>query len=549
MIYVRQASSQSPFYYASLPYLFTGLAFAGKSPYGFCADKLEFSDAECQGLKICIEEDTTFAEFVQKTFPPDMIYVIKNNAISKIGGLNDGLCNVIGGYPYDLSFQNVAASGYLGSEEEYEAGSNLHIKSFETWITREDDRKWNKFVSWVFESLVQAEEANVSKDTADELMATTDVFGPNYSNMFRNAVKAVGNYRDLWGDFDFTRAGLNGVNDGTTGIMLAMDLGNYEDIGPDPVTDGKIEQIRTLKKELRCGVIPRAGFAFERDGIWTGLEVDICKGIAAALFNGEANVFIFPVDTYARWTSLVTGEADLYFGFTKTLDREVKYSVADNEAFDMTPAYFHDGLVFSGPMPYGECAEDLEFTAGECANTKICVVAGTTWDNVIRNTLKVPEANIYPVDTFSDAFKTHISGGCNVIAGELSYITRENLENEGYNFDNVDYHYGSIKYSKEPLVVMSSSEDPQFSDFLRWIIYAFIHGEERGISEGYNMPKVNLFGEDMSLMWQHAIAEVGNYGDMYTRNLGALIPREGLNKLNDLLNPGPQLYSAPGTLN
>ena len=96
---------------------------------------------------------------------------------------------------------------------------------------------------------------------------------------------------------------------------------------------------------------------------------------------------------------------------------------------------------------------------------------------------------------------------------------------------------------------MSSSEDPQFSDFLRWIIYAFIHGEERGISEGYNMPKVNLFGEDMSLMWQHAIAEVGNYGDMYARNLGALIPREGLNKLNDLLNPGPQLYSAPGTLN
>ena len=228
----------------------------------------------------------------------------------------------------------------------------------------------------------------------------------------------------------------------------------------------------------------------------------------------------------------------------------MKFSVAGNEAFDFSPPYFHDGLVFSGPLPYGKCAEDLNFTEGECVNTKICVVDESTWEDVVLNHLAIPDSNVYPVETFSDAYKFHMDGTCNVIAGEKSYVTPENLKSEGYNVDGQNYHFGTIQYSREPLSVMSYSGDSQFSDFLRWVIYGFIHAEEKdiGISDALNMPETNLFGEGMKSMWKHAIQNVGNYGNMFEKNLGGLIEREGLNNLNDVLNPGPQFISTPGTL-
>ena len=451
--------------------------------------------------------------------------------------------------PPELSYSNVVASGYEGSEADYQAGSRLHIKSFETWLTAPDDRVWNRFVSWVMEALVQAEESGVTNSTADERMATTEVFGPDFRNMFRNAVKANGNYGDLWDNFKFTRSGLNLPNDGTSGIMLSMDFGSYADTGPGPTLGGKIEAIQK-RGLLQCGVIPRAGFAQLRNGTWSGLEVDICKGIAAAIFNGQPQFSIFDIDSYSRFSALVSGTVDIYFGFTRTLEREVKFAVAANEAFDFSPTYFHDGMVFSGPLPYGKCAEDLNFTEGECVNTKICVVGESTWEDVVRNHLAVPDSNVYIVEAFYDAFKFHKDGTCNVIAGELSYVTPENLKSEGYNFDGQDYHFGTIKYSREQLCVMSFSGDSQFSDLLRWVMYGFIHGEEKGIglSDALNMPETKLFGEGMKSMWKHAIQSVGNYGNMFEKNLGGLIDREGLNNLNDVLNPGPQFISTPGTL-
>ena len=224
--------------------MFAGLTFAGKAPFGSCADRLEFDETECQDLKICIEGATTFSEFVEKNFPADMIVRLTNLGESKIGALNSDLCNVIGGYAPELSYQNVAANGYFGSEEEYQAGSRIHIKSFETWLTVPDDRVWNRFVTWTMEALVQAEESGVTNSTADERMATTDVFGIEFRNMFRNAVKANGNFGNLWDNFEFTRSGLNLPNDGTSGVMLSMDLGSYADTGPGPTPGGKIEAIK-----------------------------------------------------------------------------------------------------------------------------------------------------------------------------------------------------------------------------------------------------------------------------------------------------------------
>ena len=78
--------------------MYAGLTFAGKAPFGSCADRLEFDETECQDLKICIEGATTFSEFVEKVFPADMIVELSDLGRDKISAMNDGLCNVIGGY-------------------------------------------------------------------------------------------------------------------------------------------------------------------------------------------------------------------------------------------------------------------------------------------------------------------------------------------------------------------------------------------------------------------------------------------------------------------
>ena len=96
---------------------------------------------------------------------------------------------------------------------------------------------------------------------------------------------------------------------------------------------------------------------------------------------------------------------------------------------------------------------------------------------------------------------------------------------------------------------MTNADDSQYSDFLRWIIYAYFYAEEKGITQtnSMNMPHTRLFGDDESLqdMWRNAIKAVGNYADIYERNLQGIIPRSGFNLLNDLKSP--QLYAAPGT--
>jgi general L-amino acid transport system substrate-binding protein len=440
-----------------------------------------------------------------------------------------------------LDYDIAKAQGFEGDEASYEIGSNLFTKSFETWLTRRDDRVWSKFTSWLLEALIEAEESGITKSTSDQ-MATTEAFGPEFRNMFQNAVNAVGNFGDMWEPIASLRIGKNSLNDGTSGLLLSMDMGNIDTVNEDGIQGFLMRQI-LVNGQIKCGVVQKPGFALynETTGSWTGLEIDICKGISAALFRGEIKMEVVELDFGHSFYALTNETVDVMFGFTRTMEREVNY--AGSESYDFSPPYFHDGLIFAGPLPHGKCAEDQNF--GEnCTGTVVCVPVAEL------GSLNIPVDNMIVATSIEDAILKHTRGECNAIAGAMSVLDKNKLEDAGYQFGSGEYYIGKRRYTKQPLSVVSRSIDSQFSDFLRWIIYGFIYAEETGIkqSNAALMPQVFLFGDAYSgvpNMWRDSIGAVGNYGTMYESNLEGIVAREGLNLLND---GGGQVYAYPGTL-
>lgn len=439
--------------------------------------------------------------------------------------------------------------GFTGDAANYEVGSRLYAKSFETWITRTDDRVWSMFTSWVFEALVQAEESNITQSTSD-LMGTSDVFGEQFENMFRRAVAAVGNYGELWErNLPFTRSGMNLINDGSSGGMISYDFGRVSDIGPGPSTTSAIRSI-VARESLRCGIVGESfGFA-EYDTqtrTWSGFDVDLCRGIAAALFDGDDSKMVISLVSVAnRFTKIINGDVDIVPSSTRTLEREVNFGV-NNDAFDFSPVYFHDGLIFAGEMPYAKCAENQDFTNDTCTGIKICVPRGSTWEILLEKTLGIEEEYVLATNNFADSIQLHLAGVCNVVVGESGRLHKQSLKAAGHLLSE-DYYVGTQKFNKEPICLMHRSDDPQFSDLIKWIMFGFFYAEENGITSAnfFDMPETMLFGSDLAKFWQHAIRRVGNYGEIYERNLGQVVPRTGLNLLNDLSTP--QLFAAPGTV-
>ena len=112
---------------------------------------------------------------------------------------------------------------------------------------------------------------------------------------------------------------------------------------------------------------------------------------------------------------------------------------------------------------------------------------------------------------------------------------------QGFSF-SPPYFYGEPDAFGSPtlaLALATREEDPQWSDFVRWVVWCTMYAEEAGLSSDDvgHMPLVDLFGVKYSRMFRYVILELGNYADIYARNMGSVIPRSGANKLNDGLSP------------
>lgn len=187
---------------------------------------------------------------------------------------------------------------------------------------------------------------------------------------------------------------------------------------------------------------------------------------------------------------------------------------------------------------FGRCADILDTTSEFCQDLKICVASGTTTIDVFRS--RFAERFIVPRLTHDEVVAGLNTGDCNVIAGGSQEVVESSVRDNGYTGP---YEVGQNRFLKDPLAVVTRQDDPQFTSFVNWIVSATFYAEEEGITQSTagQMPFVFLFGPLYGRMLIDAIQAVGNYAEIYARNLQSIIPRGGQNGAN--VNPfGPQHY-------
>jgi general L-amino acid transport system substrate-binding protein len=337
--------------------------------------------------------------------------------------------------------------------------------------------------------------------------------------------------------------------EGSSGTAVSGDATTPAAEGP---AAGAGEMLAAIKARgaLICGVndqLPGFGFVTP-EGDFEGFDVDFCRAIAAAVLGDPEAVTFRPLTTQERFTALQTGEVDvLVRNTTNTLSRDTQ------NGLDFAPTTFYDG---QGVM----VRQDLGVTdlAG-LAGASICVQSGTTTEKNIGDAMRKIDAEFTPV-VFEDpdqTFTAYDEGRCDAVTSDKSQlVSRQQALPEPEAHVILD-----ATLSKEPLGPAVLQGDPQWTDIVRWVVYGVITAEELGITSqnigefaASEDPEIRRFlgleealGEGLGLgndFMVTVITAVGNYGEIYDRNLGpdALDLARGPNVL---WTEGGLLYAPP----
>lgn len=301
---------------------------------------------------------------------------------------------------------------------------------------------------------------------------------------------------------------------------------------------------------LNCGVSTGyAGFsAPDSKGDIRGLDADYCRALAAAVLGDAGKVRYITLTAQNRFTALQSGEADVLFrNSTQTFQRGVILG------FEMTPVTFYDGQGFAVRRDSGvKKVNDLD-------GATICVVQGTTHELNLADVFRTRGLKFQPViferpDTMYDAF---FAGRCDAVTQDGSALAGS-LGTVAPN--PADYEIIAEKISKEPLGPFVRKGDQQWGDIVRFLHYALVEAEEHGITaknagEPSNDPTVQRllgqsgeFGKALGLGndWaKNAILAVGNYGEIFERNVGKDSPLKLERGQNALWMNGGLQYAIP----
>jgi general L-amino acid transport system substrate-binding protein len=304
---------------------------------------------------------------------------------------------------------------------------------------------------------------------------------------------------------------------------------------------------------LICGVAAGglAGFMLaDSQGKWKGLDVDICRAVAAAIFGDSEKVKYTPVSAQQRFTALQSGEVDMLSNNTTwTLTRDTALGL------DFTGITYYDGQGFMVNKKLGVKS------ARELNGATVCVPSGSTTELNLADYFRANKMTLKPVvfDDIDQIRGAFFAGRCDVYTGDRVrlYATRAaNAPNPD------DYVILPEIISKEPLGPVVRHGDNQFADIVRWAQYAMIEAEEYGItsknvdemlsSENPSIKRIlgvtpgmgKALGVDER--WVYTIVkQVGNYGEAFERNLGMGSPLKIDRGLNKLWTEGGILYAPP----
>lgn len=302
---------------------------------------------------------------------------------------------------------------------------------------------------------------------------------------------------------------------------------------------------------VRCGVntgLP--GFASQNDqGQWQGLDVDYCKAVAAAVFGDVTKVQYVPLSAVQRFPALQNGEIDLLArNTTWTLSRDTALGL------DFAGVNYYDGQGFM-------VKKELNVTSAlQLSGATVCVQSGTTTELNLADYFRANNMQFNPVviEAQNDVNAAYDSGRCDVLTTDQSGLYASRLE-LGKPDDNVVL---PEIISKEPLAPAVRQGDSQWFDIVKWTHFALLNAEELGITQANVQemtkspnPEIqrmlgvgSTFGQDMGLTndWVVKIVSgVGNYSEVFERNIGAATPLGIARGQNALWTKGGLQYAPP----
>jgi len=313
------------------------------------------------------------------------------------------------------------------------------------------------------------------------------------------------------------------------------------------------ETFDAVKKKgfVQCGVhtgLPGFSIADSR-GEWNGVDVDICRAIAAMVFGDDSKFKVTSVTTQQRFTALQSGEIDvLTRNTTATLTRDTTLGLMS------TGINYYDS---QGIM----VKKDLGITsAKELDNATVCVQPGTTTELNLADWFRSNGLAFTPVviNSPDEAMRSYEGGRCDAFTTDKSGLATVRA-----TMPNPDDHVILPEdFSKEPLGPMVRQGDDEWFMVVRWALNAMIEAEEYGItsknvdemtkSDNPNVQRIlgvtGEMGKGLSLdnKWAYnIIKQVGNYGESFDRNIGASSPMKLERGLNALWKDGGLMYGWP----
>jgi general L-amino acid transport system substrate-binding protein len=321
---------------------------------------------------------------------------------------------------------------------------------------------------------------------------------------------------------------------------------------PIPAAGGERLQAVLDRGNVICGVHGSfQGFGYvEPSGAWTGFDVEFCRAWAAALFNDADAVEFRGLSAQARFTALQTGEVDV-------LSRNSTWTWTRDAELGLTfgPVTFYDGQAI---MAWKEIVPDASAGLAALEGANVCVQSGTTTELNLADQFRAAGVNYTPV-VFEDqnaAFQAYEEGRCDAITSDRSQLA---TQGQAVLSNFADHVILDVVMSKEPLAPAVLQGDDKWADAIHWVVYGMIQAEELGITsanvdsfltsedpvvrrllgvEGELGSKLGLSNDFI----YRVIKLVGNYGEVYERNLSPFNLARGQNAL---WTDGGLMYAPP----
>jgi general L-amino acid transport system substrate-binding protein len=303
--------------------------------------------------------------------------------------------------------------------------------------------------------------------------------------------------------------------------------------------------------QLVCGANGTlAGFGLpDPQGNWTGFDVDFCRAIAAAIFNDPTKVKFVPLTAGNRFTALQSGEVDILArNTTWTMSRDTTLGL------DFAAVTYYDGQGFM-------VRKSLKVNSAlELNDAAVCVQQGTTTELNLADYFRANNMTLKTVTfaTANEAVRAYDTGRCDAYTTDSSGLYGERLR-----LTDPSAHIVLPEIiSKEPLAPAVRQGDDTWEDIVRWTHHAMLDAEELGITQQNvqdmlksNTPDVRRllgaegqFGQSLGLSndWAFRIIKsVGNYGEVFERNVGQGSPLKIARGLNALWTKGGLQYGLP----